>query len=40
MLHLYFKNEYIIQYKRDSLYGINDFICECLKRLNIVTMLF
>jgi len=27
-LHIYFKNEFIIQYKRDTLYGINDFICE------------
>ena len=26
-LHIFFKNEFVIQYKRDRLYGINDFIC-------------
>ncbi len=25
---MYFKNEFLLQYKRDTLYGINDFICE------------
>ncbi len=28
LLHVYFKNEFLLQYKRDTLYGINDFICE------------
>lgn len=27
-LHVFFKNEFIIQYKRDTLYGVNDFICK------------
>ncbi len=27
-LHVYFKNEFLLQYKRDTLYGVNDFICE------------
>ena len=28
LLHVFFKNEYIIQYKRDVLYGVTDFICK------------
>lgn len=28
MLHIFFKDEFIMQLKRDALYGVNDFICE------------
>ena len=27
-LHVYFKDEFILQYKRDQLYGIEDLVCK------------
>ena len=28
MIHIFFKDEHIIQFKRDRLYTIEDFVCE------------
>ena len=28
LLHVFFKNEFIVQYKRDQLYGIEDLVCK------------
>ena len=28
LLHVFFKSEFIVQYKRDQLYGIEDLVCK------------
>ena len=35
MLHIFFKDEHIIQFKRDRLYTIEDFVCKSLLYLQI-----
>ena len=32
-LHVYFKKEFLVQYKRDTLYGVNDFICKKMRSI-------